>query len=120
MFIDAALIQIAATSNNCGDVPKRALLATVRSSHSRGRCRRLQIKQTLTDCPQHCHGTPVRAVCAPSSDLEEADDTEENDSRFSISHNFIFMDLYPTIRIIIFNNNFKKSINYIDNINVLY
>lgn len=64
--------------NNC-EVPKRVLLATVRSSHSRGRCRRMLVKQTLAD-PQHYHGTPVRAVCA--SDLEETDDTEENDSRF--------------------------------------
>ncbi|KAJ8959075.1 hypothetical protein NQ318_022331 [Aromia moschata] len=72
------------------EVPKRAILATVRSSHTRGRCRGA-VRQTLADapappCPTHSHGTPVKnslnssvVGISSSSDVEDADDTDENE-----------------------------------------
>lgn len=68
------------------DLPKKALLATVRSSHTRGRCVQGQVRQMLADpqmCPSHPHGTPSRTIpgCAIAlSDVEETDDNDENDS----------------------------------------
>lgn len=72
-FLDAALIQIG------GNNEQRTLLATVRSSRSRGRCRRLQVKQTLADPVQQ----PIRAVAVNNcvSDLEEAEESEDNEHR---------------------------------------
>ncbi|KAJ8983993.1 hypothetical protein NQ317_008698 [Molorchus minor] len=102
---DSASIQLASTHStpnhvNCKsnyqhldhqEVPKRAILATVRSSHTRGRCRQGTVRQMLTDppvpmCPTHSHGTPIRnslnssiVGISASSDLDEADDTDENE-----------------------------------------
>ncbi|KAJ8923073.1 hypothetical protein NQ315_001625, partial [Exocentrus adspersus] len=73
------------------EVPKRAMLATVRSSHTRGRCRQGPVRQMLADppvqlCPTHSHGTPIKnslnssiVGISASSDLDDADDTDEND-----------------------------------------
>ncbi|XP_056638291.1 TWiK family of potassium channels protein 7-like [Diorhabda sublineata] len=67
------------------DIPKRSLLATVRTNNTRGR----SVRQTLADntnsvCPAHAHhGVQIRNSSiigiAVTSDLEEADDTDEND-----------------------------------------
>lgn len=72
-FLEAALIQIGANNE------QRTLLATVRSSHSRGRCRRLLVKQTLTDSVQ----LPIRggAVNNCIADVEEAEESEDNEHR---------------------------------------
>lgn len=67
--------------------PKRAIVATVRASHARGRCRQGQVRQMLADphlCPTHGHSTPARCVnnIGPrmsSSDVEEAEDADENE-----------------------------------------
>lgn len=72
--------------------PKRAILATVRASHARGRCRQGQVRQILADthlCPAHGHGTPVRNINnmtgrISSSDVEEAEDTEENEHGYRL------------------------------------
>lgn len=66
--------------------PKKALLATVRASHARGRCRQGQVRQLLAEshmCPSHPHGTPSRCISGPftASDVEEAEDPEENEHR---------------------------------------
>lgn len=91
-YDDTASIQI--SGMNCKmnhyveEVPKRALLATVRASHARGRCRQGPVRQMLAEaalCPAHSHSansTPVKSrllVSAPTSDVEEAEDTDEND-----------------------------------------
>lgn len=101
-FTDTSSIQITSSHNsqnnvNCKsmhvhldhhiehqEVPKRALLATVRASHARGRCRQGQVRQMLADphiCLAHMHGTPSRHVPGPmsSSDVEEAEDGDENE-----------------------------------------
>ncbi|KAF5277152.1 hypothetical protein FQR65_LT03858 [Abscondita terminalis] len=68
------------------EVPKRTMLATVRSTHTRGRCAQGQVRQMLADpmiCPTHTHCSPSRNIpgCAASiSDLEETDENEEHDS----------------------------------------
>ncbi|CAH0564917.1 unnamed protein product, partial [Brassicogethes aeneus] len=68
------------------EVPKRAILATVRSGHARGRCRQGVVRQILTDpplCPTHSHhGTPVKnsiIIGMSSTDIEDADDNDENE-----------------------------------------
>lgn len=66
------------------EMPKKALLATVRASHSRGRCRQGQVKQMLADshfCPSHPHGTPSRSIAGSltASDVEETEDTEDSE-----------------------------------------
>ncbi|CAH1260512.1 unnamed protein product [Diabrotica balteata] len=74
------------------EIQKRSLLATVRSSHTRGRCRQGAVRQTLADviipiCPTHSHhGVPMRNSInssiegiAATADLEETEDTDEND-----------------------------------------
>ncbi|KAJ8972621.1 hypothetical protein NQ314_000077, partial [Rhamnusium bicolor] len=102
---DTASIQIASSHStpnhiNCKsnhqyidhqEVPKRAILATVRSSHTRGRCRQGPVRQMLADppvsmCPTHSHGTPIKNSLnssiigiTSSSDLDDADDTDENE-----------------------------------------
>ncbi|XP_023017150.2 uncharacterized protein, partial [Leptinotarsa decemlineata] len=111
---DSASIQITSSNNtpnhvNCKlnhhppyidhqEVPKRAILATVRSTHTRGRCRQGPVRQTLADtsmsmCPTHSnHGTPMRnslnssIVGITSSDLEDADDTDENEHVVCTTH----------------------------------
>ncbi|KAG5890758.1 hypothetical protein JTB14_016496 [Gonioctena quinquepunctata] len=113
-YEDSASIQIASTNStpnhvNCKsnhhphhidhqEVPKRAILATVRSTHTRGRCRQGPVRQTLADtpvsmCPTHMnHGTPMRnslnssIVGITPSDLEDADDTEENEHVVCTTH----------------------------------
>ncbi|XP_049826302.1 potassium channel subfamily K member 18 [Aethina tumida] len=103
---DSASIQIASAHNtpnhvNCKpppqfldhqEVPKRALLATVRASHARGRCRQGVVRQILTDpplCPTHSHhGTPVKnslIIGMSSSDIDDADDNDDNE-HVSCSH----------------------------------
>ncbi|KAF5306925.1 hypothetical protein FQA39_LY00155 [Lamprigera yunnana] len=68
------------------DIPKRAMLATVRATHTRGRCAQGQVRQMLADplmCPSHTHCSPSRSIpgCTISmSDLEETDENEEHDS----------------------------------------
>ncbi|XP_015837865.1 TWiK family of potassium channels protein 7 isoform X1 [Tribolium castaneum] len=68
-----------------GEIPKRAILATVRSSHSRGRCRQSQVRQMLADttiCPTHSHGTPTKSsliVGSTSSDIEDADEADDSE-----------------------------------------
>ncbi|KAK4874286.1 hypothetical protein RN001_013646 [Aquatica leii] len=68
------------------EIPKRAILATVRATHTRGRCAQGQVRQMLADplvCPTHTHCSPSRNIpgCTISvSDLEEADENEEHDS----------------------------------------
>lgn len=66
--------------------PKKAILATVRASHARGRCRQGQVRQLLAEshlCPAHSHGTPTRCTGGPlsTSDVEEAEDPEESEPR---------------------------------------
>lgn len=73
------------------EVPKRAILATVRSSHTRGRCRQGPVRQMLADppmavCPTHSQGTPIKNALnssivgiSSSSDLDDTDDTDENE-----------------------------------------
>lgn len=66
--------------------PKKALLATVRASHARGRCRQGQVRQLLAEahmCPSHPHGTPSRCIAGPlpSSDVEEAEEPEESEHK---------------------------------------
>lgn len=76
------------------EVPKRVLLATVRSNRTRGWYRQGPIRHSLTDttvpiCPAHSYGTPVKncsrnslnssIVGITTSDLDEAEDTEENE-----------------------------------------
>lgn len=89
-YEDTASIQINANNHNCKyvdhqEVPKRAILATVRSSHTRGRCRQGPVRQMLADPPQHCpthstSSTPVKSrLIMNASDVEEADDPDEND-----------------------------------------
>ncbi|XP_017768626.1 PREDICTED: potassium channel subfamily K member 10-like [Nicrophorus vespilloides] len=63
---------------------KKTLLATVRASHTRGRCRQLQVRQMLADpqmCPAHAHGTPTRNTMGliASSDIDENEEGDEND-----------------------------------------
>lgn len=75
-------------------MPKRVLLATVRSNRTRGWCRQGPIRQTLAEtavpiCPAHSHGTPVKnctrnsmsssIVGITTTDLDDADDTDENE-----------------------------------------
>ncbi|XP_060521899.1 uncharacterized protein LOC132699284 isoform X2 [Cylas formicarius] len=66
------------------EVPKRAILATVRPAHSRGRCRQGQVRQILADpmCPTHSHnhGTPLKnsSIVGISTDVD-LDEAEEND-----------------------------------------
>ncbi|GJQ73713.1 hypothetical protein Trydic_g14047 [Trypoxylus dichotomus] len=66
------------------EMPKKALLATVRASHSRGRCRQGQVKQMLAEshfCLPYPHGTPSRSVpgSLTASDVEETEDTEDSE-----------------------------------------
>lgn len=66
------------------DMPKKALLATVRASHSKARCRQSQIKQMLTDshfCLPHHHGNVSRSMpgSLTASDIEENEDTEDSE-----------------------------------------
>lgn len=66
------------------EIPKKALLATVRASHSRGRCRQGQVRQMLAEshfCPPHPHGTPSRSIpgSLTASDVEEAEDAEDSE-----------------------------------------
>ncbi|KAL1494975.1 hypothetical protein ABEB36_010473 [Hypothenemus hampei] len=68
------------------EIPKRAILATVRATHTRGRCRQGPIRQILTDpnCPahRHGHGSPLRnSIVGISTDveLEEVDENDESD-----------------------------------------
>ncbi|XP_044759938.1 uncharacterized protein LOC123317451 isoform X2 [Coccinella septempunctata] len=70
------------------EIPKRAMLATVRSGRSRGGCRQGPVKQMLVDpslCPQHCHGPPIVKNCAyggtmiMASDIEEGEEGEDNE-----------------------------------------
>ncbi|XP_066137426.1 potassium channel subfamily K member 18-like [Euwallacea fornicatus] len=69
---------------NRQEVPKRVILATVRASHSRGRCRQAPVRQILADpnCPTHCHshGSPLRnsSIVGISTDIE-LEEVEEND-----------------------------------------
>lgn len=76
-------------------MPKRLVLATVRSNRTRGWCRQAPIRQTLADpavpiCPAHSHGTPIKNCIrnsmgssvvgiTTSSELEDADDTDDNE-----------------------------------------
>lgn len=64
------------------EVPKRAILATVRASHTRGRCRQGSVRQILADpnCPTHRHGSPLKnsSIVGISTDIE-LDELEEND-----------------------------------------
>ncbi|CAG9856971.1 unnamed protein product [Phyllotreta striolata] len=82
-----------------GEFPKRSLLATVRSSHTRGRCRQTGVRQTLTEptvpsmCPAHSHHhIPMRTVnssivgIAVTSDLEDAEEPDENDQITCSAH----------------------------------
>ncbi|KAK5641631.1 hypothetical protein RI129_010178 [Pyrocoelia pectoralis] len=68
------------------EIPKRAMLATVRATHTRGRCALGQVRQMLADpmiCPSHAHCSPSTNVsgCTVSvSDLDEAEENEEHDS----------------------------------------
>ncbi|KAJ3624775.1 hypothetical protein MTP99_018372 [Tenebrio molitor] len=68
-----------------GEIPKRAILATVRSSHSRGRCRQSQVRQMLADssiCPAHSHGTPTKSsliIGSTSSDIDDAEEADESE-----------------------------------------
>nr|CAI5863509.1 unnamed protein product [Callosobruchus analis] len=75
------------------EVPKRAILATVRAPRTRGgRCRQGAVRQTLTDappivCPAHPqqliknHATLNSSIVgiATTADLDEADDTDDNE-----------------------------------------
>lgn len=95
-FSDSASIQISPHQNNFKtphihiehhiehtDPPKRALVATVRASHARGRCRQTQVRQMLADphiCLAHLHSAPSRAaVTFPQSDIDDTDDTDDNE-----------------------------------------
>ncbi|XP_030763882.1 uncharacterized protein LOC115888323 isoform X2 [Sitophilus oryzae] len=79
-------------TNHCSeysDMPKRALLATVRASHSRGRCRQGSVRQILTDpnCPTHRHASPLKnsSIVGISTDIE-LDELEENDQSLCTQH----------------------------------
>lgn len=72
-FLDEALIQI---EPNCGEMPKRVLLATVRA---RGRCRRLQVKQMLAEPSQQFDTTANNCV------FGETDETNDNEFRFVLA-----------------------------------
>ncbi|KAL3273853.1 hypothetical protein HHI36_015279, partial [Cryptolaemus montrouzieri] len=70
------------------EIPKRAVLATVRSGRSRGGCRPGPVRQMLVDpslCPQHCHGPPIIKNCnyggslAVASDVDEGEDGDESE-----------------------------------------
>jgi hypothetical protein len=98
LISDSASIQIASSHSTpnhvCknsyqyvehGEIPKRAILATVRSSHSRGRCRQSQVRQMLADssiCPAHSHGTPTKSsliIGSTSSDIDDAEEADESE-----------------------------------------
>ncbi|XP_050302788.1 uncharacterized protein LOC126740697 isoform X2 [Anthonomus grandis grandis] len=74
------------------EVPKRAVLATVRANHTRGRCRSGPVHQVLTDpnCPAHRHNheNPLRnsSIVGISSDIGELDEVDENDQSECIQH----------------------------------
>nr|XP_022912397.1 TWiK family of potassium channels protein 18-like [Onthophagus taurus] len=65
------------------DVPKKAILATVRASHARGRCRQGQVRQMLADphfCPSTHHGTTSRSITGSlTSDVEETEENEDSE-----------------------------------------
>ncbi|XP_018321734.1 uncharacterized protein LOC108734605 [Agrilus planipennis] len=68
-------------------VPKKVLLATVRTSHARGRCVQSQVRQMLTDthfCPSHGLQPPRGFIgTMPGSDLQEVEEEDENEQSFS-------------------------------------
>lgn len=96
LSLDCAAIQITSSQNNCHnnkhmmeyqdhlEPPKKTILATVRTSHARGRCRQMQVRQMLADpqlCPTHStHSTPTRnaiGFLTGTADIEE--DEEDNE-----------------------------------------
>lgn len=107
LFLDSASIQTSSVHNTPNhvnfrsnhhtqyieqaEIQKRSLLATVRASHTRGRCRQGQVRQTLAEtpipvCPTHSHhAVPLRNMnssiigIAVTSDLEEAEDPDDSD-----------------------------------------
>ncbi|XP_019761105.1 uncharacterized protein LOC109538342 isoform X2 [Dendroctonus ponderosae] len=108
--IDSASIQLASThstpnhvsfqanhTNHCverHEVPKRAILATVRANHTRGRGRHGPVRQILADpnCPthRHNHGSPLRnsSIVGISTDIEldEVEESDENDQGQCAQH----------------------------------
>ncbi|XP_076250379.1 potassium channel subfamily K member 18-like [Rhynchophorus ferrugineus] len=74
------------------EIPKRAVLATVRANHTRGRCRQGPVRQILTDpnCPTHRHVSPLRnaSIVGISTDIEldEVDENDENDQGLCTQH----------------------------------
>ena len=67
-----------------GEIPKRTVLATVKASHARGRCRQGQVRQMLADtslCPAHSHGTPTKSslIIGSTSDVDDADEGDEGE-----------------------------------------
>ncbi|CAG9773560.1 unnamed protein product [Ceutorhynchus assimilis] len=77
------------------EVPKRAILATVRASHTRGRCRQGPVRQILADpnCPthRHGHGGALRnsSIVGISTDIEldDVEESDENDQGQCTQHN---------------------------------
>ncbi|ERL91002.1 hypothetical protein D910_08344, partial [Dendroctonus ponderosae] len=84
-------------TNHCverHEVPKRAILATVRANHTRGRGRHGPVRQILADpnCPthRHNHGSPLRnsSIVGISTDIEldEVEESDENDQGQCAQH----------------------------------
>lgn len=79
------------------EIPKRAMLATVRSGRSRAGCRQGPVKQMLVDpslCPQHCHGPPIVTNCALGETIIMTSDTDEGEEGEDNEFGWVVFDIY--------------------------